>query len=127
ILHNLFIDRARRARRTPEIAALDDVELAAPEPSDPPAWSDVDAAQIDAALAKLGAGFRRVYELHARGWSYDEIAAELRIAKPTVGTRLIRARRKLRGALIRELAAREKSRRDGRDPGPIPDHAQNRV
>jgi RNA polymerase sigma-70 factor (ECF subfamily) len=103
ILNNLFIDRCRKTRRTPRTEAIEDLELAAPEPSAPPAWSNVTEPQINRALATLGAEFRRAYELHALGRSYDEIALELNIAKATVGTRLIRARKKLRDALLREL------------------------
>ena len=103
IMNNLFIDRCRKNRRTPKTQAIDDVEVPAPEPTPPPAWSSVTPQQIDAALATLGAEFRKVYELHALGRSYDEIAAELKIAKATVGTRLIRARKKLRDALVREI------------------------
>jgi RNA polymerase sigma-70 factor (ECF subfamily) len=103
ILNNLFVDRCRKHRRTPRTEAIEDHELAAPEPGAQPAWSRVTAQQVDAALATLGPEFRRVYELHVRGRSYDEIATELRIAKPTVGTRLIRARKKLKEALLRDL------------------------
>ena len=103
ILNNLFVDRCRKHRRTPRTEAIDEVEVAAPEPSAAPAWAHVTDQQIDAALATLGPEFRRVYELHVLGRSYDEIAAELNIAKPTVGTRLIRARRKLKEALLRDL------------------------
>jgi RNA polymerase sigma-70 factor (ECF subfamily) len=103
ILNNLFIDRCRKHRRAPRTEALEGVEVAAPEPSASPAWSNVTDQQVNAALATLGPEFRRVYELHVRGRSYDEIAAELKIAKPTVGTRLIRARKKLKEALLRDL------------------------
>ena len=103
ILNNLFIDRCRKTRRTPRTEAIEDVEVAAPEAAAPPAWAHVTDQQVTAALATLGPEFRRVYELHVSGRSYDEIAAELRIAKPTVGTRLIRARRKLKDALLREI------------------------
>ena len=103
ILNNLFIDRCRKTRRTPRTETLDDLELAAPEPSPPPAWANVTDQQLEAALATIGIEFRRCYELHMLGRSYDEIAAELKIAKATVGTRLIRARRKLRDALVREI------------------------
>lgn len=105
ILNNLFIDRCRRNRRAPRIEALDEVEVAAPEPGAPPAWTRVTHQQVDAALATLGVDFRRVYELHALGRSYDQIAAELQIAKATVGTRLVRARKKLKDALL--AAAKE--------------------
>jgi len=103
ILNNLFIDRCRKTRRTPKTEALEDLELAAPETSAPPAWSSVTEQQVTAALGTLSAEFRRVYELHAGGRSYDQIATELNIAKATVGTRLIRARRKLKDALLREI------------------------
>ena len=103
ILNNLFIDRCRKHRRTPRTEALDNHELAAPEPGTAPVWSNVTDQQIATALATLAPEFRRVYELHVRGRSYDEIAAELSIAKPTVGTRLIRARKKLKEALLRDL------------------------
>jgi RNA polymerase sigma-70 factor (ECF subfamily) len=103
ILNNLFIDRCRKHRRTPRTEAIENHEVPAPEPAAPPAWSNVTDKQIDAALATLAPEFRRVYELHVLGRSYDEIAAELSIAKPTVGTRLIRARKKLKEALLRDL------------------------
>jgi RNA polymerase sigma-70 factor, ECF subfamily len=106
ILHNLFIDRCRRTRRAPRTEAIDDLEVAAPEPAAPPAWTHVTDQQVTAALATLPPEFRRVYELHAAGRSYDEIAAELRIAKPTVGTRLIRARKRLKDALLSALGGR---------------------
>jgi RNA polymerase sigma-70 factor (ECF subfamily) len=103
ILNNLFIDRCRKTRRTPKTEAIDDLELAAPEVAAPPAWTNVTDQQITVALATLGTEFRRVYELHALGRSYDEIAVEMKIAKATVGTRLIRARKKLKDALLREI------------------------
>src|SRR5262249_30590141 len=55
ILNNLFIDRCRKHRRTPRTEAIDDLELAAPEPSAPPPWSNVTEQQVDAALATIAA------------------------------------------------------------------------
>jgi RNA polymerase sigma-70 factor (ECF subfamily) len=103
ILHNLFIDRCRKDKRTPRSEGLDEVEVAAAEPAPPPRWAQVSGASVAEALAELGPEFRRVYELHAQGRSYDEIAAELGIARATVGTRLVRARRRLKETLLREL------------------------
>lgn len=105
ILNNLFVDRCRRANRAPKTDSLEHHEVAAPEPGPPPRWAQVSTDQVTAALNALGADFRKVYELHAAGRSYDEIASELRIAKATVGTRLIRARRKLKELLEHELGA----------------------
>lgn len=103
ILHNLFIDRCRKARRAPRTDAIEDVDVAAPEPTVQPAWANVTAEQVARALAEIGAEFRVVYELHAGGHSYDAIAAQLGIPKATVGTRLVRARKKLKDVLVRDL------------------------
>jgi RNA polymerase sigma-70 factor (ECF subfamily) len=103
ILHNLFIDRCRKAKRDPKSEAIGDVEVPAPEPSPPPAWAEVTTEQVARALGGIGDEFRSVYDLHVAGRSYDEIASELGIAKATVGTRLLRARKKLKEALLREL------------------------
>lgn len=103
ILHNLFIDRCRKARRAPRTDAIDDLEVAAPEPTPPPAWASVTPEQVARALEQIGREFRIVYELHASGRSYDDIAAQLGIPKATVGTRLVRARKKLKDVLVRDL------------------------
>lgn len=108
ILQHRFIDRCRRARRRPPLAAIDDVkdaDLVAAEP-DAPERASITPETLEAALATLGDQFRRVYELRVRGRSYDEIAAELGIAKGTVGTRLIRARERIRHALETETEGR---------------------
>jgi RNA polymerase sigma-70 factor, ECF subfamily len=105
ILNNLFIDRCRKAKRTPRSEAIDD-EVAAPEVQAPPAWAQVTPVQITEALAQIGDEFRRVYELHSAGKSYDEISAEMSIPKNTVGTRLVRARKKLKEILSRRLEER---------------------
>jgi RNA polymerase sigma-70 factor (ECF subfamily) len=103
ILNNLFVDRCRRAKRA-RMESIDPiVDIPAPEPAAPPVWTRVSNEQVAAALNELGTEFRRVYELHAAGKSYDEIAAELNIAKATVGTRLVRARKKLKDRLTAEL------------------------
>jgi RNA polymerase sigma-70 factor (ECF subfamily) len=113
ILQHRFIDRCRRARRRPPLAAIDDVkdaDLVAAEP-EPPARASIPPEMLEAALATLGDEFRRDYEHRARGRSYDEIAAELGIAKGTVGTRLIRARERIRDALAVETEGRRTPRR----------------
>ena len=109
ILNRLFIDRCRRTRRTTPIDA-DVVPLEVPcaEPAAPPAWARVTAEQLARAVERLDDEFRRAYELHAiQGRSYKEIAAALEIPPSTVGTRLLRARRKLRDLLMQELATQE--------------------
>lgn len=103
IMHNVFIDRCRKHRRTPRSERIEQLEIAAAEPTPPPRWAQVSNDSVSQALDTLGPEFRRVYDLHAAGRSYDEIAAELGIARATVGTRLIRARRRLKERLLREL------------------------
>jgi RNA polymerase sigma-70 factor (ECF subfamily) len=103
IMNNLFIDRCRKARRAPKIEGIEELQIAAPEPVAPPAWANVSSVQISAALDRISPEFRVVYELHAAGRAYDEIARELGIPKNTVGTRLIRARKKLKEILLEGL------------------------
>lgn len=103
ILHNVFIDRCRKVKRTPHNERIEHVDIPAAEPSPPPRWTEVSADAVTEALATLGPDFRRVYEMHAAGRSYDEISTELGIARATVGTRLIRARRRLKETLLRNL------------------------
>ena len=98
ILKNRFRDRYRAARREAQPSATID-EIAMPEVSEPAAWERITPAQLSAALAELGPAFRSVYELYARGWAYADIARELDISINTVGTRLLRARAKLRAIL----------------------------
>ena len=111
IAHNLFIDRCRRASRAPT-AALDTApEPAAPEPeigSDlPPIWSRITPEQLRGAVERLEEEFRTVFVLfEMEGRSYNDIVQQLGIPKATVGTRLARARRKIRQLLLREVEGR---------------------
>jgi RNA polymerase sigma-70 factor, ECF subfamily len=102
ILHNMFIDRCRRGRREPRRVAVDDVALAAPEPAaEPdPEWTRLTAEDLRRALDRLEPPFQDIYRMHAiENRSYKEIAATLGIPGATVGTRLLRARDKLRRLL----------------------------
>jgi RNA polymerase sigma-70 factor (ECF subfamily) len=100
ILHNLFIDRCRSDQRRGPVVDIDDVCVPAPEPTAEPAWADLGAVELHAAIARLDDEFRCVYEMHALGrQSYRAIADLLGIPQATVGTRLVRARQKLRAML----------------------------
>lgn len=108
ILHHLFLDRCRARHRGPQHAPLDEVALPAPEPASEPAWAALTRDDVVAAVARLEPDFRSVYQLHSlEGVPYQEIAARLGIPKATVGTRLARARRKLRDLLMPARAADE--------------------
>ena len=59
------------------------------------------AEQLHAAIQQLEPEFKAVYVKHAlEERSYQEIATDLGIPVNTVGTRLARARKKLRAALL---------------------------
>jgi RNA polymerase sigma-70 factor (ECF subfamily) len=100
VLHNLFIDRCRRAARAPRSANIDELQVPAREPDAPPAWSALTVDQVRAALEQVDPELRECYRLHElEGLSYAEIAARLGAPVSTVGTRIMRARRRLRALL----------------------------
>ena len=106
ILKNLFIDECRKRKRAPALTSLDpEPNLAARESEAPPWWTEITTEQMAAAIARLDDDFRVVYELkEIEKKSYDEIAATLGIRKATVGTRIMRARRKLK-TILEEMMA----------------------
>jgi RNA polymerase sigma-70 factor, ECF subfamily len=112
IMHNLFIDRCRAAKRHPSPEPLDDAacagEIVSIETADEPAWTRVTLDDVRAALAQIEPAFARVYAMHAfEHRSYEAIANELAIERTTVGTRLNRARIKLRRILVERLGIEE--------------------
>jgi RNA polymerase sigma-70 factor (ECF subfamily) len=109
IQHNLFIDRCRRRKVRGTMASIDDVQVAAPEPAPAAPWQDLTGDQIAAAVARLPDEFRQVYQGHLDGRSYDELARELGIPKNTVGTRLLRARKRLRELLTETLGDKDQA------------------
>lgn len=103
VMHNLFIDRCRHKSRRPHHGALDEDHLGGvPDPGRVPAWGDITVDDVRAAARDLPGEFRRAYEMHAfEKRSYEDIARALGVPKSTVGTRLLRARRKLRALLAK--------------------------
>ena len=60
-------------------------------------WEKLDADDIRARLHELPAELRDAFSLFAlEGCSYQEIASRLDIPKATVGTRILRARRRIK-------------------------------
>ncbi len=101
VLHHRFIDLCRRRARQPGMAPLGEHDAAVPAADDPPIWASITEDNLRAAVAKLPAELRVVYELRIHGnRSHQEIARLLGIATMTVGTRLLRARRRLRDLLL---------------------------
>jgi RNA polymerase sigma-70 factor, ECF subfamily len=105
VMHNLFFDQLRHQTRGPRLVPMEDeTDIPEPEPEVEPAWAAISPAQLEAALAQLDDRYREVYEMHClSGASYDEIARSLNITKTTVGTRLARAREKIRELLRAQL------------------------
>ncbi len=102
ILHRLAVDRRRRSTRAPPLDDIAKHEVPIPEAPEPPTWTEISIERVHATLARVPLALRETFELHARGRSYDEIARELQIPKNTVGTRLIRTRRRIKRLLEEE-------------------------
>jgi RNA polymerase sigma-70 factor (ECF subfamily) len=102
VMKHLFIDQLRRARTwSRPVEPVTDAE-----PEEAPWWHALDASHVHAAMAKLPEPQRDVFERFAfRGECYDAIAEALGIAKATVGTRILRAR-----VRIKELLEQEQDR-----------------
>jgi RNA polymerase sigma-70 factor (ECF subfamily) len=106
IMFHLFIDLCRRRTHEQQLEPVDAEELAAPEPEPTSPWEGLNEAHLREALARLGSPFREIVELHCeRRCSYREISERLHIPLGTVGTRLLRARRKLRSLLAEAAPA----------------------
>jgi len=100
VLHNAFIDLCRKRKREGTTEEVESVAIAAPEPERVAAWQAITPTQLAAAVARLPEEFSSVYSLFAAGSSYTEIAERLGLPKATVGTRISRARTRLRAILL---------------------------
>jgi RNA polymerase sigma-70 factor, ECF subfamily len=109
VMRNLFIDRLRRRATAPDQAPLEP-ELPAPTAEAHSWWERLDTEDIRARLGELPDELRAAFELYAfHGCSYEQIARRLGIPRMTVGTRILRARRRLR-----EIFAKSHDREGGR-------------
>lgn len=100
IMHNRFIDLVRRRDTQPGMESYED-DQAAEAPASMPAWERITIEDVQARILELSPELREVYECHAvLNLSYTEAAARLSIPTGTVGTRLLRARRRLRELLL---------------------------
>jgi RNA polymerase sigma-70 factor (ECF subfamily) len=109
LMSNLFFSQYRQQRRQPPTVpmAAEHDDILVPDPEVEPAWASISPGQVEAALSQLDQRFRQAYELHyMSNASYEEIAAILQISRNTVGTRLARARQKIRALLRAQLADR---------------------
>jgi RNA polymerase sigma-70 factor, ECF subfamily len=120
IMHNLFIDRYRRRAHEMRALPIEELELATPEPEPIEPWERLIDVDLEPILAGLERPFRQVLELHfLQRQSYQDISRSLRIPAATVGTRLMRARHKLRG-MIDPAVSEAAGPRLGPHPAPQP-------
>jgi RNA polymerase sigma-70 factor (ECF subfamily) len=100
VLFNTFVDLRRRERREiPTDSAALDRRVAAPD--EETALPQVTADDVRTAVAALPAHYRAPYELFTfQQMSYARIAAVLGLSRTTVGTRINRARERLRRFIL---------------------------
>ena len=96
VARNLCLNRARARRRADRalesVAREARIEPAAP--AEPPAGRD--PAALHAAVSRLPPALAEVYQLRARGLSYDELASILEIPVGTVKSRMHEMMKRLR-------------------------------
>lgn len=108
IVQRMAIDQWRR-RRGLNFASVsvDDIVDPSHEEQAQPTWAEYSVEDVRRAMARLSEPLRVTYQMHTLdGMGYQTIASQLGIAMATVGTRLNRARCRLRQLL--EQSARAK-------------------
>jgi RNA polymerase sigma factor (sigma-70 family) len=108
VMHNLFVDGARRAKSAP-IAHLEDGQIEASICPDPTPEESFEArqrmAQLERAWLSLDPGHRALLALRAEGYTLPEIAKITDIAMDALTMRLYRARQNLTRCLQKERPA----------------------
>jgi RNA polymerase sigma-70 factor (ECF subfamily) len=99
-LFNLFVDLRRQRGRLRALAGVVEARLTAPPPYQPCPWEMIGDAELWRTIEHLPAYQREVLRMTAReGRSYREISEALGVPSATVGTRLMRARQRMRALL----------------------------
>jgi len=113
IVTNTFIDLTRKHRRRPEHVDLV-VEAPVPDPAEPAPWDHVEPEDVLRAIEQLPDDVRETYRKFAvEGMDYIAIAEAQQIPRATVGSRIFRARKRLRALLA---AAPEAGKGSGKTP-----------
>jgi len=113
VLRNQFVDRYRRSRRYPT-TELKAEEVPTPVQEDEPAapWGDMSPEDLQACIAQLKPEFQSVYTLFSIDeLSYAEISSKLSIPERTVGSRISRARGKLKQMLFDRLQDKKQGKK----------------
>ena len=92
IMHNIFVNECKRAARS--VSVSDDMFF-----DGECHCSDVDAAEIMAAISALPCEHCKVFTMYADGYKYEEIAEEMGIPLGTVKSRIHTARIRLQRML----------------------------
>jgi len=106
IMRNLFVDGQRKRK---VCVPLDPEAVAAPQHDDRPTLGPLDTlgtAEIDAAIAILPRRDQELFASYFHRVRYRDLAAHLRLNPSTVGTRLFRARVRMRSTLEEAHARR---------------------
>ncbi len=104
ILRNLAFDHFRHARLE-VVAHHGSLEVVAPEAEEPALWRRISPKQLADAVVRLPQRLREVHVLYWNaGLSYEQISAQLGLLPSTVGSRLKRARDRLRVLLLAAMS-----------------------
>lgn len=108
IVQRMAIDQWRRRRGVNRsTVSVDDIIDPSHEEEPQPTWSEYSVEDVRRAMARLTEPLRLAYQMHTLdGMSYQAIASQLGIALATVGTRLNRARCRLRQLLEQSSRAK---------------------
>jgi RNA polymerase sigma-70 factor (ECF subfamily) len=101
IMYNAFLDnwRASATRRWVSLDSFREERIASEERAPPPPWSLIDDERLHGCIRALPPKARMMVQLSLDGVSYAELARRLGVPTATVGTRLFRARKRLRTLL----------------------------
>ena len=116
VMHNLYVDGARRAKRSPVAQVSDDAEFSTRASSDPTpeerALMTEREEQLHRAWARLDRGHQSILALRAEGCSLPEIAAITELPIDALQSRLYRARLNLARYLKEEQAPRLETQKE---------------
>ncbi|WP_224369019.1 RNA polymerase sigma factor [Hyalangium versicolor] len=102
ILVRRFLDMCRQDKRHPQQELTEQLDVASEEAGPAEAWAGYTLDDVWHAVDLLPEEFRDVVRLKdMEGLSYAEIARRLNIPAMTVGTRLFRARKKLKELMLK--------------------------
>lgn len=106
VMRRLFVDEYRK-NHVRLAGALDElIELPAPANEQEPLWTQFTVSDVMQVLDLLPLSLREPFALHEfEGLAYREIAVRLGIPIATVGTRILRARHRMRALLVAHKVA----------------------